>query len=241
MLIHEDIGAEVTLVLHHPHFFSATYWSGWSTLTGCNIVAFDAPHHGANTTTQPYPEFATSTVDEAVRLAGGPVVVAGVSQGGVIAQESATHPDVAGIVGIATTRCAADGDERERMMSLLDVWQPEGPPPPVANAIAEAATNGAAGPRDATYPAVASMSRDHIAHTIPLLLERRHHLPLPVPALFIHGTADQTYPIAHLADNGADHVIPIDGGSHSLPLEYPQLVGSLLGTFARTVSRGVRR
>ena len=55
----------MTLVLHHPHFFCAGYWKGWSELTGCNIIAFDAPSHGENRVDQSSQDFAADALAQA--------------------------------------------------------------------------------------------------------------------------------------------------------------------------------
>lgn len=241
-MLYEDISAPITLVLHHPHFFTQDYWEGWSRLTGCNIIAFDAPHHGNNRNDQDFATFAHTTTDHAATLTDTPLIIAGVSQGGVIAQEASSHPRVVGVVGIATTRQAATPQERETMESTCRSWGEKHPPSFLADIIARNATNSQEETQlreeafTITRQAVMAMSKAQITRSIPLLLARRAPIPLEVPSLFIHGTADQTYDIEEVQGAGeASTVIPIDGGSHSLPLQYPRLVGALLGQFARSI------
>lgn len=229
----ENINAPITLVLHHPHFFDHTYWKGWSELTGCNTISFDAPHHGTNTTDADYATFAHTSTTQAAQLTDTPLVVAGVSQGGVIAQEASTHPRVIGMVGIATTRSTASSEEQEFMNRLLDTWGEAGPSDDTAAAIANNATNSHPEHAATTLPYVQAMSKAQISKTIPLLLQRRGDINLACPSLFVHGTADSTYPIDELRLPENSQLIPIDNGSHSLPLAYPRLLGSLLGSFAR--------
>lgn len=159
-MIVENISAPVTLVLHHPHFFSAEYWKGWSELTGCNIIAVDAPFHGENRIDQSYRDFAVDTVAQTRELAGTPLVVAGVSQGGLIAQESAGQPGVVGVIGISTTRRVADDGERAGMNGLIDIWGADGGPLPVAENIAATSTNSQQPAYDETVAAVSAMTRE---------------------------------------------------------------------------------
>lgn len=50
-------------------------------MTGCNIIAFDAPFHGENRADQNHQDFAADTVAQALELADTPLVVAKVSPG----------------------------------------------------------------------------------------------------------------------------------------------------------------
>ena len=224
-MIIENISAPVTLVLHHPHFFSASYWKGWSELTGCNIVAFDAPFHGQNRRDQSYREFAADAVAQARELVDTPIVVAGVSQGGVIAQESAGQPGVVGVVGISTTRRVADDEERATMTGLIDIWGVDGGPQPVAENIAATSTNSQQPAYDETVAAVLAMTKEQVSHTIPLLEDRRGGIELVTPYLFIHGTADQTYAYEDIvADIPADRLVTVEDGSHSMTRNSPEVL-----------------
>lgn len=234
-MLFENINAPITIVLHHPHFFDHTYWQGWSELTGCNIISFDAPHHGNNTHHADYHTFAHTTTTQATELTNTPLIVAGVSQGGVIAQEASTHPRVVGIAGIATTRTAATADEKTLMEHLIASWEDTGPSDDIATAIAENATNSHPENTAKMKPFVAAMTKASISQSVPLLLQRRGHIPLACPSMFIHGTQDHTYSIRDLEIPQNSHLLPIDGASHSLPLEYPRLIGSVLGHFARSL------
>ena len=238
-MIVENISAPVTLVLHHPHFFSAEYWKGWSELTGCNVIAFDAPFHGQNQVDQSYQDFAADTVAQARELVDTPIVVAGVSQGGVIAQESAGQPGVVGVVGISTTRRAADDEERASMTGLIDIWGADGGPQPVAENIAATSTNSQQPAYDETVAAVLAMTKEQVAHTIPLLEDRRAGIELVTPYLFIHGTADQTYAYEDIvADASAENVIAIEDGSHSATRNSPEIVAAALREFALALVEG---
>lgn len=238
-MIVENISAPVTLVLHHPHFFSAEYWKGWSELTGCNIIAFDAPFHGENRVDQSYQDFAADSVAQARELVDTPIVVAGVSQGGVIAQESAGQPGVVGVVGISTTRRAADDEERASMTGLIDIWGVDGGPQPVAENIAATSTNSQQPAYDETVAAVLAMTKEQVAHTIPLLEDRRGGIELVTPYLFVHGTADQTYAYEDIvADASAENVIAIEDGSHSATRNSPEIVAAALREFALALVEG---
>lgn len=238
-MIVENISAPVTLVLHHPHFFSAGYWKGWSELTGCNIIAFDAPFHGGNRVGQSYQDFAADTVAQARELVDTPIVVAGVSQGGVIAQESAGQPGVVGVVGISTTRRAADDEERASMTGLIDIWGADGGPQPVAENIAATSTNSQQPAYDETVAAVLAMTKEQVAHTIPLLEDRRGGIELGIPHLFIHGTEDQTYAYEDIvADASAEYVIAIEDGSHSATRNSPEIVAAAVREFALALVEG---
>ena len=224
-MIIENISAPVTLVLHHPHFFSASYWKGWSELTGCNIVAFDAPFHGQNRRDQSYREFAADAVAQARELVDTPIVVAGVSRGGVIAQESAGQPGAVGVVGISTTRRVADDEERATMTGLIDIWGADGGPQPVAENIAATSTNSQQPAYDETVAAVLAMTKEQVSHTIPLLEDRRGGIELATPYLFIHGTADQTYAYEDIvADIPADRLVTVEDGSHSMTRNSPEVL-----------------
>ena len=232
-MIVENISAPVTLVLHHPHFFSAAYWTGWSELTGCNIIAFDASFHGENRVDQSYQEFAADTVAQARELVDTPLVVAGVSQGGVIAQESSGQPGVVGVVGISTTRRTADEEERAMMNGTIDIWGTHGGPRPVAENIAATSANSEQPAYDETVAAVLAMTGEQVSHTIPLLEDRRGGIKLSTPYLFIHGTADQTYAYEDMvADVPAEHLVAVEDGSHSMTRNSPEVVATALREFA---------
>lgn len=238
-MIVENISAPVTLVLHHPHFFSAEYWKGWSELTGCNIIAVDAPFHGENRVDQSYRDFAAETVGRARELTDTPLVVAGVSQGGAIAQESAGQPGVVGVIGISTTRRAADDEERAGMNGLIDIWGADGGPRPVAENIAATSTNSQQPAYDETVAAVSAMTGEQVSHTIPLLEDRRGGIDLPVPYLFIHGTADQTYAYEDIvADVPTDHLVTVEGGSHSMTRNSPEVIAAAVREFALGLVEG---
>ncbi|WP_422246538.1 alpha/beta fold hydrolase [Corynebacterium variabile] len=239
IVIVENISAPVTLVLHHPHFFSAGYWKGWSELTECNIIAVDAPFHGENRNDQSYRDFAADTVARARELVDTPLVVAGVSQGGVIAQESAGQPGVVGVIGISTTRLAADDEERSSMNGLIDVWGADGGPQPVAEIIAATSTNSQQPAYDETVDAVLAMTKEQVAHTIPLLEDRRGGIELVTPYLFIHGTADQTYAYADMAaDVPAERLVAVEDGSHSMTRNNPEVVAAAVREFALGLVEG---
>jgi pimeloyl-ACP methyl ester carboxylesterase len=232
-VIVENISAPVTLVLHHPHFFFAEYWKGWSELTGCNIIAFDAPFHGENRGDQSYQEFAADTVAQARELVDTPLVVAGVSQGGVIAQESSGQPGVIGVVGISTTRRAADDEERATMTGLIDIWGADGGPQPVAENVAATSANSQQPAYDDTVAAVLAMTGEQVSHTIPLLEDRRGGIELATPYLFIHGTADQTYAFEDMVEDvPAEHLVAVEDGSHSMTRNSPEVVAKALREFA---------
>lgn len=238
-MIVENISAPVTLVLHHPHFFSAGYWKGWSELTGCNIIAFDAPYHGENRVDQSYQDFAADTVAQAREVVDTPLVVAGVSQGGVIAQESAGQPGVAGVVGISTTRRVADDGERATMTGLIDIWGADGGPQLVAESIAATSTNSQQPAYDETVAAVRTMTKEQVSHTIPLLEDRRGGIELVTPYLFIHGTADQTYAYEDIVlDVPADRLVTVEDGSHSMTRNSPDVVAATLREFALRLVEG---
>ncbi|HIW91682.1 MAG TPA: alpha/beta hydrolase [Candidatus Corynebacterium avicola] len=232
-MIVENISAPVTLVLHHPHFFSAEYWKGWSELTGCDIIAFDAPFHGENRVDQSYQDFAADTVAQARDLVDTPLVVAGVSQGGVIAQESSGQPGVVGVVGISTTRRAADDEERAMMNGTIDIWGTDGGPQPVAENIAADSANSEQPAYDETVAAVLAMTGEQVSHTIPLLEDRRGGIELSTPYLFIHGTADQTYAFEDMTEDiPAEHLVAVENGSHSMTRNSSEVVAKALREFA---------
>lgn len=236
-MIHENIDAPVTLLLHHPHFFDSAYWAGWSRRTNCNIVAVDAPHHGDNDLDQSFREFAAASVAVARDVSSAPIVVAGVSQGGVIAQESAGQEGVIGVIGISTTRDVAPQEEIDSMNQLIDIWGEEGPGEELASAIAGRSTNGIEPSLPLTQSAVASFPRRRLRRSVPLLLGRGGGCELQVPTRFIHGTADQTYPHTALADHGVD-LVTIEGGSHSVTLQDPDLVAGLMTEFVEELGAG---
>lgn len=229
-MIIEDISAATTLVLHHPHFFDASYWQGWSQRTNCNIIAVDAPHHGDNDTDQTYRDFAVDTIAAAREVTSTPLIVAGVSQGGVIAQESADQDGVIGVIGISTTRDVSAPEEIESMNQLLEVWGEDGPGEDVAAMIAANSANDIEPSTVATRDVIARFPKRRLQRSVPLLLNRRGDLDLPVPAQFIHGTADQTYSHEALAAHGVD-LVTIEGGSHSVTLQRPDEVAGLIRTF----------
>lgn len=229
-MIFEDINAPVTLLLHHPHFFDATYWTGWSERTRCNIVAVDAPHHGDNDRDESFRDFAASSVAAARGVTSTPLVVAGVSQGGVIAQESADQDGVIGVIGISTTRDSAPQDEIESMNHLLAVWGEDGPGEDLAAMIASGSSNGAEPSASLTREAVATFPLHRLEHSIPILLERRGGQALSVPTRFIHGTADRTYSHDAMVDHSVD-LVTIDGGSHSMTMQSPDEVAGIITAF----------
>ena len=230
-MIFEDIDAPVTLLLHHPHFFDATYWEGWSQRTRCNIVAVDAPHHGDNDRDQSFRDFAVSSVDAARAVTSTPLIVAGVSQGGVIAQESADQDGVIGVIGISTTRDSAPPDEIESMNRLLTVWGEAGPGDELAAMIATGSTNGVEPSASVTRDTIAAFPLHRLERSIPVLLGRRGGQQLSVPTRFIHGTTDQTYSHNALVEHGVD-LKTIDGGSHSVIMQSPDEVAGIITAFA---------
>lgn len=90
---------------------------------------------------QSYQDFAADPVAQARELVDPPLVVAGASQGGVIARESVGQPGVTGVAGISTTRRAADDEERATMTGLVHIWCADGGPQFAAENIAANSTN----------------------------------------------------------------------------------------------------
>lgn len=234
-MIIEDIGAPTTLILHHPHFFDASYWSGWSAETGCNVIAFDAPHHGANDKDQSFESFAIESAKLARHHFSGPIVAVGVSQGGVIAQETSGQPGVVGVVGISTTREAASKEESESMEYLLNAWGEGYADKDLVAGIAQGSTNGDEPAYSVTKNAVALFSGRRLRRSVPLLLARSSGRQLAVPALFIHGTEDRTYSLSSLTSHGVP-VITVEGGSHSIALQSRGLVAAEIRSFIGSIA-----
>ncbi|WP_312980262.1 hypothetical protein [Corynebacterium sp.] len=116
--------------------------------------------------TRAFRDFAASSVDAARGVASTPLVVAGVSQGGVIAQESADQDGVIGVIGISTTRDSAPQDETESMNHLLAVWGEDGPGEDLATMIASGSSNGAEPSASLTREAVATFPLHRLEHSI---------------------------------------------------------------------------
>ncbi len=229
-MIDEYIGSSVTLIMHHPHFFTGEYWNGWSEETGCNVLGYDAPFHGGAPAGS-FEEFAERCVLDARAQTSSTLVAVGVSQGGVIAQECGRYDGVAAVVGISTTRCEASDDERAAMSELLDRWGENGPGDNVARMIATTSTNGDEPAYSRTVRAVSAMSAEQVRGSIPMLLSRRGNIPLGKPTLFIHGTSDRTYRLDQCLIGEGLNILPIDGGSHSLAIQSRSVVAREIRRF----------
>lgn len=60
-----------------------------------------------------------------------------------------------------------------------------------------------------------------------------------MPYLFIHGTADQTYAYEDIvADVPADRLVTVEGGSHSMTRNSPEVVAAALWEFALGLAEG---
>lgn len=111
------------------------------------------------------------------------------------------------------------------MTGLIDIWGVDGGPQPVAENIAATSTNSQQPAYDETVAAVLAMTKEQVAHTIPLLEDRRGGIELVTPYLFIHGTADQTYAYDDIvADVPAERLITAEDGSHSMTRNSPEVV-----------------
>ncbi|MFE1514971.1 hypothetical protein CXF35_00135 [Corynebacterium bovis] len=235
MILHENVDSPITLLMHHPHFFSRLYWEGWSRRTGFNVVAYDAPFHGGGPRCGSFQEFAAVTSADVRRYASGPIVAVGVSQGGVIAQECGEFEEIDAVIGISTTRKSANDVERESMSALIDKWGISGCDGDIARAVADRSTNGAEPSRSQTISAIQGMSKYQISHSVPLLLSRRGNIPICKPSLFVHGTDDQTYPLSENIDAGDVRIATLAGGSHSVSLQHPQEVADIVRDFVLSV------
>lgn len=233
-MIWEEIGSDVTLVMHHPHFFSADYWTGWSHDTGCNIIAYDAPFHGGGEDCS-FKDFAKRCVADARDRSTGHLVAVGVSQGGVIAQECGRLDEVDAVIGISTTRLEASPEERDAMGVLLKGWGEQGPGIAMARMIAQTSTNGEEPAYSRTVSAVLSMSAEKVSGSIPLLLSRRGMIPLEKPSLFIHGGADKTYPMDCCLIGDDLDIREIRGGSHSIAIQSRKEVSKHIRLFTQSL------
>lgn len=206
---------------------------------GCSIIAFDTPFHGENQVDQSYQDFAADAVAQAQELVDAPIVVAGVSQGGVSAQESARQPGVVGVISISTTRRAADDEERASITGLIDFWGTDGGAQPVAENIAATSTSSQQPAYDETVAAVLAMTKEQMAHTISLLEDRRGGIELATPYLFIHETADQTYIYEDIVANiPADHLVTVEENGHCETRNGPEVVAPALREFALALVEG---
>lgn len=152
-------------------------------------------------------------------------IVAGISWGGVLAQEIAPLLPAKGCVVIASVRRRQQLPAHMRLGSRMD-RRAYSAMLHAAGSLAHLVPRGIKSSSTVQFTKFASRDGWHRWAASALNTWSPPPLPEGIPTLHIHGTADKTFPIRRV---NAD--IEIAGGKHSLPLSHPHEVAEAINNF----------
>ena len=172
--------------------------------------------------------------------------IVGMSQGGFAALRLALrHPDRVKALVLIATRSAADDEEfKTEFRKMRDTWREQGPIAPLL----EGLMTFVIGPREQTaelweewIPRWQARTGDQIFHAVNNVMDRDDLTAdqlkqITVPALVIHGEADQGVPpslgeaLAKDLPNSKGFV-RVSGAAHAVNLSHPRIVNPSLSEF----------
>lgn len=248
-LYYEDSGGDGTAILFsHGGFFDHTMWEQQvEALSGdFRCITWDARGHGMSEANGDFDYWDAAKDAVAVLDAAGAdsAVLAGMSQGGWLTQRAAiADPDrVKGVVLMGTSVVLLSEQELEGYGQMRDGWLGMGPVGEVAQGMlgVQFAPTDYDGSRyermwQGKPPKQWTEVWQGVLHGRDDISDRMGEIKCP--ALFIHGTGDQAFPVSfaeEMSEMVADSrgVVVIEGGPHCLALTHPDQVTEAISGFA---------
>lgn len=246
-LYYEDSGGDgAAVAFSHGAFLDHTMWElvVAELAPTYRCITWDERGHGMSEANSPFTYWDASGDVMAILDAAGidRAVLVGMSQGGWLTQRAAlAEPDrVRGIVLTGTSVRLLSDEEHSGYSQLAQAWLNVGPVGDIANAVL--GIQFAPAPYDGSRYIARWQSKPPAAwaEVWATILNRDDIIDrvaeIKCPALVIHGTDDQAFPVAAAEEmssllGDSRGLVVIDGGTHCAALTHPAEMSAAVGDF----------
>jgi pimeloyl-ACP methyl ester carboxylesterase len=214
------------------------------------VITIDERGHGESKTEKDYDfwDVARDVIAVLEHLDVNQATLVGTSMGGFAALRVALlRPDLVARLVLVGTSAAAESEEgTPALRGIAQTWSQVGPAPELLDGMSQAVLGGV--PIDDKWKQFwATFDSPNVTRNVEAMVTRDDLMSrlgeLTMPALVIHGSADNAFPAAHAAEiasalPGSGEAQIIDGAPHFVSISHPDAVEALLRPFLATELAG---